>query len=217
MKMLRLLNLLSITGFILLSCMFYSCTTDPNKGKPVEKKEKTEVNHVIDNILSRKSVRDYTDQKITEEQFDIMLRAAMAAPSAQNRQPWCFIIVDDRGFLETFGSSEILPYSKMAGKAAAAIVVCCDKEKAKTNGESGFWVQDCSASTQNILLAAESLGLGAVWNGLYPVLERSEFVKEILSLPDNIIPFALIPMGYPANDEKPKDKYVAENIHRNGW
>ncbi|MDR2010845.1 MAG: nitroreductase family protein [Bacteroidales bacterium] len=212
----KTLKSLLITALLISSCMFYSCTTGTPKENETEKKEE-KGNVVIENILSRKSVRNYTDQKITEEQFDIMLRAAMAAPSAQNRQPWCFIIVDDRALLETMGTSEILPYSKMTGKAAAAIIVCCDKEKAGTNGESGFWVQDCSAATQNLLLAAESLGLGAVWNGLFPVTERSDYVKEVLSLPDNIIPFALVPMGYPAGEEKPKDKYNPEIIHKNGW
>ena len=216
MRTLKSTNSLLIVVMLILGYMNHSCTTNTTE---IENTVKTEEkgNPVIENILSRKSVRDYTDQKITDEQFDIMLRAAMAAPSAQNRQPWCFVIVDNREILQSLGTNEMLPYSKMTAKAAAAIIVCCDKEKAKTDGESGFWIQDCSAVTQNLLLAAESLGLGAVWNGLYPVMERSELVKEILSLPDHIIPFALVPMGYPVNDEKPKDKYNPEIIHKNGW
>jgi len=165
-------------------------------------------------IYSRKSVRSFTSQEVSIELLEELARAGMAAPSARNLQPWAFVIVTDRSTLDTL--AERLPYAKMLYEAPAAIAVCGDLSKAGDSPE-GYWVQDCSAATQNILLAAESMGLGAVWTGVYPRADRVFTVKQVLKLPDNVIPLNVIPIGYPKGEHLPKDKFKAENIHWQQW
>ncbi|MCD7915277.1 MAG: nitroreductase family protein [Tannerellaceae bacterium] len=172
-----------------------------------------ESNPAIKNILSRKSIRRYTDMPVSEDQIHMLLRAAMAAPSALNLQSWAFIVVTDRLLLNTLSMK--LPYAKMVASAPVAIVVCGDLSKAKYGGD--YWVQDCSAASQNILLAAKALGLGAVWTSTYPEEDRIITVKQILSLPEYIYPLNVIPIGYPNQEETPKDKFDPENIHYNVW
>ncbi len=169
----------------------------------------------IETIFKRKSVRKFSDQKPDREQLSLLARAGMAAPTAVNKQPWAFIAIDDRQILDALGSK--LPYAKMLLKAHAAIVVCGDLSKSLPGWEQQFWVQDCSAATQNILLAAESLGLGAVWTAAYPAKERMEIVMDTLKLPEHIIPLNVIPIGFPAGNEKPKDKWKDDNLHWNIW
>jgi len=168
------------------------------------------VNETLEVIHNRKSVRHFTDQAVSEEQIKLLLRAGMAAPSAVNRQPWAFYVVTKRETLDALG--EQLPYAKMLRQAQAAIVVCGDMEKAGNLKEQGYWVQDCSAATQNILLAAESIGLGAVWTAAYPYEDRTKVVVEILNLPEKHIPLNVIPIGYATGEDKPKDKWKPENI-----
>jgi len=168
------------------------------------------VNETLEVIHNRKSVRHFTDQAVSEEQIKLLLRAGMAAPSAVNRQPWAFYVVTKRETLDALG--EQLPYAKMLRQAQAAIVVCGDMEKAGNLKEQGYWVQDCSAATQNILLAAESIGLGAVWTAAYPYEDRTKVVVEILNLPEKHIPLKVIPIGYATGEDKPKDKWKPENI-----
>lgn len=172
-------------------------------------------NNVLEVIHNRKSVRNYTDQAVSRKQLEDLVRAGMAAPSARNLQPWVFVIVRDRGVLNSLSDS--LPYAKMLKNAKAAIVVCGDLSKNDIDIENSYWVQDCSAATQNILLAAESIGLGAVWTALYPYQERIRPVKQYLELPENIIPLNVIPIGYPTGSDKPKDKWKPENIHWEKW
>lgn len=150
-----------------------------------------------------------------KEKVDIMLKAAMAAPSAVNKQPWAFIVIDDRDVLNKL--AEVLPYAKMTAEAPMAIVVCGDLAKS-LNGEFGkYWMLDCSAASENLLLAAEALELGAVWTAIYPEEQRIENVRKVLSLPEHIVPFNLIPIGYPQRNEEAKDKFKQENIHYNQW
>lgn len=175
--------------------------------------EKSEI--VLKNISERKSVRTYTDQKVEKEDLEKLLRAGMSAPSAVNAQPWAFIAIDDRETLDKLG--ELLPFAKMLKQAQAAIIVCGDMKKALEGEGQEYWIQDCSAATQNILLAAESLGLGAVWTGVYPKKERMETVRKEISLPEHIIPLCVIPIGWQTGKEKPKQKYKEENIHWNKW
>ena len=138
----------------------------------------------------------------------------MAAPSARNLQPWAFIIITDRNTLNTL--ADRLPYAKMLYEATAAIVVCGIPEKSGDSPE-GYWVQDCSAATQNILLAIESMGLGAVWTGVYPRSERIDVVRDVLSIPQNVFPLNVIPIGYPKGENRPKDKFKPENIRWEKW
>ncbi|MDI3526175.1 MAG: hypothetical protein PWR03_358 [Tenuifilum sp.] len=168
----------------------------------------------LDNILSRKSVRNFTGEPVSNELLEELARAGMAAPSARNLQPWAFIIVTERSVLDAL--AEGLPYAKMLFEAPAAIVVCGDLSKSGDSPQ-GYWVQDCSAATQNILLAAEAMGLGAVWTGVYPRDERVKVVKDTLHLPDHIIPLNVIPVGYPKGEHHPKDKFTTENIHWQKW
>ena len=169
----------------------------------------------IANIMARKSVRSYTAQPIEKGKVDTLLRAAMAAPTAVNKQPWAFVVVDDAAVLDTLALH--LPYAKMTAEAPLAIVVCGDLTKTLRGDDDPYWPLDCSAATQHLLLAAEAMGLGAVLTAVYPEEERMEAVQEILSLPDYILPLNVIPVGYPAHPEKAKNKFKTENIHYNGW
>lgn len=172
-------------------------------------------NHTLEIIHQRKSVRNFTDEKVSKEQLESLVKAGMAAPTAVNKQPWAFIAIDDRATLDQLGDA--LPYAKMAKKASAAIIVCGDLSKALQDWEQEFWIQDCSAATQNILLAAESMGLGAVWTAAYPAKDRMASVIDILNLPEHIIPLNVIPIGYPTGVEQPKDKWKPENMHWQKW
>ncbi len=168
------------------------------------------MNETLKVIHKRKSVRHFTGQAVTEQQIEQLLRAGMAAPTAVNRQPWAFYVVSERETLDALG--EQLPYAKMLFEAQAAIVVCGDMEKAGNLKEQAYWVQDCAAATQNILLAAESMGLGAVWTAAFPYDERTKTVIETLKLPAHHIPLNVIPIGYPTGEDKPKDKWKPENV-----
>lgn len=167
-------------------------------------------NEILEVIHSRKSVRHFTDQPVTKAQIETLLRAGMAAPSAVNRQPWAFYVVTQREILDSL--SRNLPYAKMLTQVQTAIVVCGDMDKAGNLKDKGYWVHDCAAATENILLAAESMGLGAVWTASYPYDDRTETVIKALGLPANHVPLNVIPIGYPTGEDMPKDKWKPENI-----
>ena len=173
-----------------------------------------EMNNTVKTIFERKSVRSFENKVLSKEQLELIVKAGMAAPSARNLQPWAFIIITDRNTLNTL--ADRLPYAKMLHEASAAIVVCGVPENAGDSPE-GYWVQDCSAATQNILLAIESMGLGAVWTGVYPRSERIDVVRDVLSIPQNVFPLNVIPIGYPKGENRPKDKFKPENIRREKW
>ncbi len=173
------------------------------------------MNSVINAMLERKSVRKYTGKKATVEQLELIIKAGMAAPSAKDKRPWGFIIINDEAVLKKLSDS--LPYAKMTAPAGSAIVVTGNLEKQNGGEKELYWVLDCSAAVQNILLAAEAIGLGAVWTAVFPNEDRIVPVKKILELPEKIIPLALIPIGTPEGSEKPKDKFNKENIHYNKW
>lgn len=139
-----------------------------------------------------------------------MLRAAMAAPTAMNKQPWHFVVVDQRDLLDALADAN--PYAKMIKKAPLAIVVCGDTEKMIEGGGRDFWIQDASAATENMLLAAHAMGLGAVWTGAYPSEERCQAIGKALSLSSNLIPLNMVVIGYPAEHPQPKAKFKEENI-----
>lgn len=165
------------------------------------------------NIMTRTSVRDYTDTPIPDATIDTLLRAGMAAPTAGNKQPWSFIVVKERATLDSLAKGNWRP----AAKAQAAIVVCGDLTKGFPGEGKDYWVQDCSAATENILLAAHAVGLGAVWCGCYPITERVDMVKTTFAIPDSIMPLSVVMLGYPAAPQDPKDKYKTENIHYGKW
>ncbi|MCD8296682.1 MAG: nitroreductase family protein [Prevotella sp.] len=168
---------------------------------------------VLSNIASRTSIRSYEDKAVEKDKVDKLLKAGMAAPSAANKQPWHFIVVDDKAQLKAIAKAT--PNARMAAEAPLAIVVCGDMDKAFEGTARGFWVQDASAATENILLAANGMGLGAVWTGTYPDKERCEAVQKVLQLPDNIIPLNTIVIGYPAESPEPKQKFNEANISYN--
>ena len=171
---------------------------------------------VLENILSRKSVRSYTDEPVRRSQLDTLLRAAMAAPTGRDMRPWKFVVIDDKAAMAALADS--LPYAKMLREAQAAVAICGDLSVTDDKGNpSTNWTFDCSAATENLLLAAEALGLGAVWTGVYPYEERVASVKSALGLPEEIVPLALVPIGHPKGDPQPKDKFNKDNIHYNGW
>ncbi|MBQ1859418.1 MAG: nitroreductase family protein [Paludibacteraceae bacterium] len=179
------------------------------------KQETSMQNQAIDNIMTRVSVREFTGEKISAEQIDTLLHAAMAAPSAINKQPWAFIVVTDEDIIAKLG--EALPYSRCSNHPAVAIIPCGDLTKAIEGEMGAFWINDVSAATENLLLAAHAMGLGAVWTGLHPDMNRVSLVQEILGLPEHIIPLCVVPVGVPAEHPDIKDKYKPENIHYNGW
>ncbi len=168
---------------------------------------------IIDNIMTRSSVRKYLDKAIEEDKVEKVLRAGMAAPSAGNKQPWAIVVVKDKELLARLG--EQLPYAKMTSGADIAFVVCGDLSKGFEGKESEYWIQDCSAVSENILLAAHALGLGAVWTGVYPMQERMEIVSTELRLPKNLIPLNVIPMGYPDGSTPVKDKWNPGIVYYN--
>ena len=149
---------------------------------------------------------------VTAGQVETLLRAAMAAPSAGNAQPWHFVVVDDRALLDQL--AEVLPYAKMLKQAPVGIVVLSDPSLEKY---PGYWPQDCSAALQNLLLAARGLGLGAVWTGAYPMGDRMRDIRRVLNVPEPVIPLAVVPVGVPAQESKRVERFRAERVHRNGW
>lgn len=169
---------------------------------------------VMENIMTRTSIRQFTDQPISEDTLNMIVKAGMAAPSAMNKQPWAFIVITDREMLDSL--KEVHPYSNLK-TATAAIVVCGDLSKTDDGNEGGYWVQDCSAASENILLAAHAYGLGAVWCGVYPNPNVRPEVSRILGVPENVIPLNIITMGFPAENPEPKDKFKNENIHYQKW
>lgn len=179
-----------------------------NKEKQVEKT-------VMNNILTRTSVRRYQDKAVEAYKVENLLKAGMAAPSAVNRQPWHFVVVDDKDVLQ--GLAKANPNAGMAARAPLAIVVCGDMNKALEGDGRDFWIHDTSAATENILLAANGMGLGAVWTGTYPNLERCKAVRKVLNLPESMIPLCTIVIGYPDNMPSPKQKFKEENISYNSF
>lgn len=163
-------------------------------------------------IMSRKSIRKYQDKPVSDEIVQDLLKAAMAAPSAGNEQPWEFIVLRDKAIMQQI--TEIHPYSKMLLHADVAIVVCGDEAK---EVYKGYWVQDCSAASENILLAAEDKGLGAVWLGVYPIEERVEKLAELLKLPASVKVLSIIPVGYPAEEREATNRFNPERIHYDTW
>ena len=169
-------------------------------------------NASIENIMTRSSVRTYTAELVDSADVITLLKAGMAAPTAMNRQPWVFVVITAAARRAAMAAE--LPYCKMAATAPLLIAVCGDKAKFIEDAPE-YWVQDCSAATENILLAAHALGLGAVWTGVYPVQDRVEMVSKALGLPEGIIPLNIICIGHPDSDNPAKDKWDPAKVHYN--
>ena len=165
---------------------------------------------LIHTILSRRSIRSYTPQPVSKQHIQTLLEAAMAAPSASNLKPWHFVVVVDRQMLNNL--AELHPFGKMLFEAPLCIAVCGDPAISER-----YRVQDCSAATENLLLAAVALGLGAVWLGAYPKEERITAIRTVLGIPDAIVPLNLISIGHPAEKEEPRTQYDEERVHREHW
>ncbi len=167
---------------------------------------------VLEAIHTRRSVRKYQDKPISDELIKELLSAAMVAPSAGNAQPWHFIVVDDREKL-----AGVKDYSEFAGMAAHAplgIIICGDLSLEKY---PGYWIQDCASATQTLLLAVRGKGLGAVWTGIYPKEDRIKGFTEHFNLPENVIPLSFVIIGWPDQEQKYKDRYKEERVHKNTW
>ncbi len=168
--------------------------------------------NTLEAIMTRRSIRKYTDRKVSEGTINKLLAAAMHAPSAGNQQPWCFVVIDDPVLLKEVPAFS--PYAGMCRAAPLAVLVCADLEFEK---HKDMWVQDCSAATENLLLAAHELGLGAVWTAVYPRADRMLGFRALCNLPERVIPFAFVVLGYPDQEVPQPDRFRPDRIHRNGW
>ncbi|MFA6372723.1 MAG: nitroreductase family protein [Methanothrix sp.] len=163
-------------------------------------------------IKTRRSIRKFLDKPVSRDMLREILEAAMFAPSAGNEQPWQFIVLDDREFLDEVPN--ICATASMCRQSPLAILVCGDSSLEKY---PGFWIEDCSAAVENLLLAAHAQGLGAVWTGVYPMNDRVEALRRRLALPKEITPFALVALGYPNEAPATPKRYREERVHYNGW
>jgi len=163
-------------------------------------------------ILERRSIRKYTGEQVTDEQVQMLLKAAFAAPSAGNKQPWHFVVLNDREKINKI--SEVQPSSKMLKEATLAIIVCGEPA---LEFYPGYFVQDCAAATENILIAATDMGLGSVWLGVYPRPEKVQAISSVFNLQEGIVPFSIISIGYPGEIKEPSNRYDESKIHYNKW
>ncbi len=209
MKLSKLFLSVAITALLANSSYAQEASKPTNEGKDL-----TALNETIKTIHQRKSVRNYIDKEVSKEQLEAIVRAGMAAPTAINAQPWQFLVVTDKELKAKYAEGN--RQADMINKCSALIVVCGDMTIGNERSRA-YWDQDCSAATENILLAAESLGLGAVWTGVFPGEERIKIVKERFGLPENIIPLCVILVGYPEGTDQPKDKWKPERLHWNKY
>lgn len=163
-------------------------------------------------IMTRRSIRRFMDRAVEEPKLDMLLRAAMQAPSGNNQQPWHFIVITDRATLSAV--PEFHPYAKMLHEAPAAVLIGGDT---RIEESIEYINTDCSAATENLLLAAHDLGLGAVWLGIYPRERRVQEIRRLLAIPPQIIPIALVALGYAAEAKAPDDRFLPERVHRERW
>lgn len=166
----------------------------------------------LEAITTRRSIRKYEQKPVPDEMVRVVLAAAMSAPSANNAQPWQFVVIDQRELLVKIPS--VHPYAVMATEAALAILVCGDMS---LEVSAGYWVVDCAAAVENLLVAAHAQGLGAVWCGVYPKKDRIVAFQEFLDLPKHVVPHSLVPMGFPAEQHGRVDRFREDRVHRNGW
>lgn len=167
---------------------------------------------VLEALFTRRSIRKFTPEPVSEQDLETVLKAAMCAPSAHNKQPWHFVVIRDKAQREAIAQRH--PYAKMAAEAPVVIVVCANPEEAK---EPGFWQQDCAAALENILIAARGLNLGTVWCGMYPIMDRVEPIREVLQAPAAINLLGLVVLGHPAQPFAEVNRFKKEKIHLDRW
>ena len=162
-------------------------------------------------IMGRRSIRKYTGEKIPDGDIKVLLEAAMNAPSAHNNMPWHFIVVDDREALDKIPVYH--PYSKMLEQASHAIVVLGDSQLQDT----AFWIHDCAAATENMLIAAHAMGYGAVWLGVHPSEALIKGTKDLFEIPDNVTPLGIVSLGVTTVVKPPRNNYDEDRVHNNKW
>ncbi|MDR1864563.1 MAG: nitroreductase family protein [Bacteroidales bacterium] len=167
---------------------------------------------LLEGIITRRSIRKYTDAVIPREKAEELIRYGMYAPSAHNRRPWHFVLLDDKKIFSRI--LEFQPYTKMLANAQWGIVVCGDDMLSLT---PEYWPVDCAAATENILLAAHGMGYGAVWLGIYPRSQRVDAMKDLLNLPEHIHAFSIISVGVAGQHIAPPELFYADRIHLNKW
>lgn len=205
LKVLFVACLFGVSCLLSQCCCKSGCETEMDKSQVV-----------YENIITRKSVRAYDPNKpIEKDVVEKLLKAAMAAPTAVNKQPWEFVVVDDKEIIAEYAKTQ--KGRVQFANAGILVVICGNMEKALEGEAQEYWVQDASAACENMLLAAHAFGLGAVWTGVYPIQKRVEDVSNFFKLPETIIPLCVVPVGYPAEDPAPKDKWVPEKVHWNKW
>jgi len=164
---------------------------------------------MLETIFARRSIRRYQDKPLEKEKIELLLQAAMAAPSAMNFKPWEFVVVTDPQRLKEIRNA--LTFGKH--NAPAAISVCGNLSFYKNTKANRFWVQDCSAATENIMLAAVELGLGTVWLGVHPIHNYIKRISRILHFPEHVIPLNVIYVGYPAEEKPARTQYSPDRVH----
>ncbi|MEG2172914.1 MAG: nitroreductase family protein [Desulfovibrionaceae bacterium] len=166
----------------------------------------------FETIFTRRSIRSFTPQEISETDITHILSAAMSAPSAGNAQPWDFIVVRDQAGREAI--TQCTPYAGMAPQAPVCVIVCADTSREKY---PGFWVQDCAAAMQNLLLAARAKDIGSVWIGIHPVEDRIATVKKLFGLPAQVMPLGIAVLGYSDQKFTEHNRYNAAKVHHETW
>lgn len=189
----------------------FGCVEDASWGHKTAVDRRSEMD-AIEAILTRRSIRSYTDEPVDARDVETILRAAMAAPSAGNQQPWHFIVSSDKVRLAEW--AETTPYGSILRRAPLGITVCADTRDLR---HPAMWQEDCAAATENALLAAHALGLGAVWLGFWPKMERVGPLREVLGLPEGVEPFSVIAVGHPAEKKPPADRYDPARVHQDRW
>ena len=207
-KILNIILALTLLVVILKSQMINPNTKTEQEMNDANSADKAKI--ILGNIHSRVSIRRFTDKPVEKATLEEIVKAGMSAPTAANKQPWKFIVIANRKTLDEL--AEELPYAKMLKDAPAAIVVCGDTSKTLAGIEAQFWIQDCSAASENILLAVHAKGLGAVWTAVYPMQDRMKFVSKTLELAENLVPLNVIPIGYPDGKPPAKNKWKPENV-----
>ncbi|MBP5326558.1 MAG: nitroreductase family protein [Bacteroidales bacterium] len=197
-----------------------SCNCEEKNQQPVNNADAT-----INTIMQRKSVRSYTNDTIAADIMEKMLRAAVAAPSGMDVRPWHIVVMTDKSQYDTLFAGNF--NMEKFKQSAAVVIFCADTTVTRAPRENpngpaetkpnSIWRDDMGACTENFLLAAEAFGLGAVWTACYPFHDRMDPVAKYLNLPGNIVPYSIVPVGYPAGNEQPKDKWDTTRIHYNRW
>ena len=207
-------HLLSLLLAVALFVSVFKLAETKKESKEIAQSSTTKKEAILSVIHSRKSVRSFTDQQVSDEDLRTILKAGMAAPTGFDARPWQFIVIKDKNTMKELRKE--LKYARGLDGSTAAIVVCGDMSKVREEAPE-FWITDTSAATENMLLAIEGMGLGAVWCTLYPGEDRMAHARKVLNLPEHIMPMCVIPMGYPVGVEQAKDKFDTNNIHWEKW